>query len=321
MDVFPLFVGSGRSGTTMFGLMFDSHPDLAIAHEAHFIPALAMRDRSLLADRHFDHARFLKLLYTDPNYVRLDIPRGDVAADPSFRAAHDYATAVRSVMSVFARSRGKRWYGDKTPGYVIHLDLLARLFPEAKFIHIIRDGRDVALGYVQRPEWGPHTVAEAAFYWRSRVSRGQEAGKRLGSERYREVRYEAFVEDPAGEAARLCEFLGISFAPQMLTYYERGTAFAAASKDPQAFTALSRPPTKGLRDWRKDMRPADLRIFEHIAGHQLAKLGYETGNGGRSPITAARLAIARVGWQTRRINARLSRLRRRRRDSVSREVG
>lgn len=320
MAVFPLFVGSGRSGTTMFGLMFDSHPDLAIAHEAHFIPALALRDRSLLQDGNFDHLRFLDLLYSDPNFLRLGVTRDDVSSDHAFVAATDYAAAVRAVMSVFAGSRGKRWYGDKTPGYVIHIDLLARLFPEAKFIHIIRDGRDVALGYVQRPEWGPRTVAEAAFYWRSRVSRGQEAGRRLGSERYREVRYEALIDNPALSAADLCEFLGIPFAEEMLKYYERGSSFASTSKDPQAFTALSRPPTKGLRDWRKDMRPGDVAIFEQIAGDLLSKLGYELSDRRPSLVTRTRVALAQLGWQVRRATAQLVRLRRKRRDLASRSI-
>ena len=314
MSVFPLFVGSGRSGTTMFGLMFDSHPDLAIAHEAHFIPAVAVRDPVLLND--FNGARFLDLVYGDPNFVRLGLSRTEVAEELALRAATDYAAAVRAVLSVFARSRGKRWYGDKTPGYVLHLDLLARLFPEAKFIHIIRDGRDVALGYVQRPEWGPRTVQEAAFYWRSRVKRGQAAGARLGPERYREVRYERFIEDPATTAAELCRFIGIPFAPEMLNYYERGSSFAATSKDPQAFTALSRPPTKGLRDWRKNMEAADLRKFEYIAGDLLAELGYEMSGQKRSPATAAKVGLAQVGWQARRVQATLSRRRRKRRDSA-----
>jgi hypothetical protein len=302
----------------MFGLMFDSHPDLAIAHEAHFIPAIAMRDRRLLDQ--FDRQRFLELLYGDPNYVRLGIPREQIATQPAFQAATDYSAAVRAVLAAFAGSHGKRWYGDKTPGYVIHLDFLGRLFPEAKFIHIIRDGRDVALGYVERPEWGPRTITEAAFYWRSRVSRGQEAGRRLGAQRYREVRYEAFLDDPAGVAAGLCEFIGIPFAPQMLDYHERGTSFAANSKDPQAFKALSRPPTKGLRDWRKDMRPSDVRVFEHIAGNLLAKLGYETSDNKRLLSTAIRVKLAQFGWQTRRVQAQLARVKRKRRDLATRPV-
>jgi hypothetical protein len=320
MSVFPLFVGSGRSGTTMFGLMFDSHPDLAIAHEAHFISAVAARDPALLHD--FNGVRFLDLLYGDPNFLRLGLSRTEVAEEPAMQAATDYAAGVRAVLSVFARARGKRWYGDKTPGYVLHLDLLGRLFPEAKFIHIIRDGRDVALGYVERPEWGPRSVPEAALYWRSRVKRGQAAGSRLGPERYREVRYEAFIGDPATTAAELCEFIGIPFAPEMLNYYERGTSFAANSKDPQAFTALSLPPTRGLRDWRKNMKAADVRTFEYIAGDLLGKLGYELSGQTRTPLTAARVGLAHLGWQARRVQANLNRRRRKRQDSSgSRPVG
>lgn len=309
--VFPLFVGSGRSGTTMFGLMFDSHPDLAITHEAHFIAALPARQPSLLDPDRFDAALFVRLLYADPNFVRLGLTEVDVFESLQAHEAREYAGAVRAVMGLYATSKGKRWYGDKTPGYVIHLDQLGQLFPEAKFVHIIRDGRDVALAYVERPEWGPRTVAEAAFYWRSRVARGRASGQRLGPNRYREVRYEDFLDEPAAVAAQLCEFLGIAFHSSMMNYHERGSSFASSSKDPQAFTSLAKPPTKGLRDWRKDMQPADRRLFEAIAGHLLRDLGYETSGKPPSISSRARVAVAMGAWELRRLRVQLDRLARR----------
>jgi hypothetical protein len=302
MGVFPLFVGSGRSGTTMFGLIFDSHPDLVVTHEAHFVAGLAVDYPALLRPGGFDRRTFMEGLQANANFRRLDLAMSEVEEKLSRSKPDNFSDAVRAVFEVFAHREGKTLYGDKTPGYVNHLDLLARLFPEAKFIHIIRDGRDVALAYVERPEWGPRTIAEAAMYWRSRVERGRESGARLGADRYYEVRYESLIADAEGTVRGLCDFLGLEFYPAMLDYHKRGQTLAASTKDPQAFTALSKPPTAGLRDWRKQMKKSDIALFEAIAGDLLVDLRYERS----TSVTAAQ-----AQWQIRRIGARLGRTSRR----------
>lgn len=311
MGVFPLFVGSGRSGTTMFGLIFDSHPDLVVTHEAHFVAGLAVDHPSLLRPGGFDRATFLEGLQANANFRRLDLPISEVDQKLQASDADNYADAVRAVFELFAQRQGKTLYGDKTPGYVNHLDLLGSLFPEAKFVHIIRDGRDVALAYVERPEWGPRTIPEAAMYWRSRVERGRESGGRLGPDRYREVRYESLIADAEGTVTDLCRFLGLEFHPAMLEYHKRGETLAASTRDPQAFTALSKPPTRGLRDWRKQMSKSDIALFEAIAGALLADLGYERSTSATSPVTRIKVGAARIQWQLRRVGARLGRTTRR----------
>lgn len=311
MGVFPLFVGSGRSGTTMFGLIFDSHPDLVVTHEAHFVAGIAVDYPSLLRPGGFDRRTFLEGLQANANFRRLDLPMSEVEESLSHSNPDNYADAVRAVFEVFAHRQGKTLYGDKTPGYVNHLDLLSELFPEAKFVHIIRDGRDVALAYVERPEWGPRTIAEAAMYWRSRVERGRESGTRLGPSLYHEVRYESLIADAEGTVRDLCRFLGLDFHPAMLEYYKRGETLASSTKDPQAFTALSKPPTAGLRDWRKQMAKSDVALFEAIAGDLLVDLGYERSTAATSLATRFRVSAAHAQWQWRRIGARLGRTTRR----------
>jgi hypothetical protein len=311
MGVFPLFVGSGRSGTTMFGLMFDSHPDLVVTHEAHFVAGLAVEYPSLLRREGFDRRIFMEGLEANANFRRLDLPLSEVAEKLSGSQPDNYADAVRAVFELFAQREGKTLYGDKTPGYVNHLDLLAGLFPEAKFVHIIRDGRDVALAYVERPEWGPRTIPEAAMYWSSRVERGRDSGRRLGPDRYQEVRYESLIADAEGTVKDLCRFLGLEFHPAMLDYHQRGETLAASTKDPQAFTALSKPPTRGLRDWRTQMKKSDIALFEAIAGDLLVDLGYERSTSATSGATRLRVGAARTQWQIRRIGALIGRTTRR----------
>jgi hypothetical protein len=304
--VFPLFVGSGRSGTTLFRNVFDSHSQLAMTHEAHFVLPMALRRTRWQVADGFDVNSFVADLYENSNFVRQGIERSDVNA--ALDAAHPatFPDAVRAVFAVYAAHHGKPLYGDKTPGYVTHLGLLGDLFPEARFVHIIRDGRDVAMAYLDRDEWGPSSMADAALYWKSRVSRGRAAGRALGSDRYHEVRYEDMVDRPEEVTRRLCGFLGLDYEPQMLEFHRRGGEFAASTAHPDAFRGLSQPITKGMRDWRTQMKPEDVSLVEAIAGDVLADLGYDVTGTGTGAALRARVAWATVGWQLKRGGARLS---------------
>lgn len=304
LPTFPIFVGCGRSGTTLFGLIFNSHPQLAVAHEAHFVAALAVQQPQLIRPGEFDHALFLERLSANSNFRRFGISSADIEKQLQVNEVTDYPGAVRSVFEVFARLEGKILYGDKTPGYVSHLGLLGGLFPEARFVHIIRDGRDVALAYLDRPEWGPRTTAEAAFYWKSRVQKGRAASARLGPNRYHEVRYESLIEDPERTVRETCKFLDLDFVPEMLRYHERGVPFAPLTKDPQAFESSATPLRKGLRDWRTQMPAADLALFEAIAGSVLDDLGYELSGQRIGLATRARVGLALIRWQLRRFSSR-----------------
>lgn len=317
-EVFPIFVGSGRSGTTLFRNIFDSHPELAMTHEAHFVLPMALERRRLETSSGVDAERFVARLYANSNFVRQGLPEPAVRAALNAAAPATFADAVRAVFATYAAQRGKRLYGDKTPGYVTHLRLLGGLFPEARFVHIIRDGRDVAMAYLDRDEWGPSTMADAALYWKSRVGRGREAGRQLGPARYHEVRYEDMVDVPETVTRELCTFLGLDFHPEMLEFHRRGEEFAAATPHPEAFRGLAQPITKGMRDWRTQMAPDDVALVEAIAGDLLSDLGYDvTGTAGRRRLRAKALA-AGGAWQVKRVAARLPPMLRRVRERLDR---
>ena len=313
--VFPLLVGSGRSGTTLFRNVLDTHPDMAMTHEAHFIAPMARRRRIYGSGPGFDVAAFLDDLYANPNFVRQGVARDELAADLAATPPAGFAAAVRSVFARYAADHGKPRYGDKTPGYVSHLPLLAEVFPEARFVHIVRDGRDVAMSYLDRSEWGPATISEAAHYWRDRVGRGRAAGRTLGPRRYREVRYEDMVDDPEATTRALCEFLDLDYRPELLHFHERGQEFIASSATPEAFSGLASPVTRGMRNWRTEMAPDDVAFFEAVAGELLADLGYDRVTDRPTPSIRVRVAAGDAAWQGKRLMAQatpsIRRLRRR----------
>lgn len=304
--VFPMLVGCGRSGTTLIRNVLDAHPELALTHEAHFVGPMGAQRRKYETGEGVDIDAFLDDLYQDSNFVRQGVDREELRDSLVSDRPESYADAVRSVFAHYARNHGKKLYGDKTPGSVTQIKSLAALFPEARFIHIIRDGRAVALSYMERPEWGPSTAAEAAHHWRNRVLRGRHAGSELPG-RYLEVKYEDMVSNPEEKTREMCDFLGIEYDDRMLSFHKQSEGFISSTKNPDAFRNLSQPIQGELRDWRAEIKSSDREIFEAIAGELLAELGYSVEGKPHGLSTKVRLATASIQWQNKRVSAWVSR--------------
>jgi hypothetical protein len=267
---FPFIVGYGRSGTTLLRAMVDAHPNVAIPDESHFVvPMLHHRGR-YEHSRRFDLERFLEDLLAHHGFRGWKLPDDEVRAAFHEDPPASIPDAIREAYSLYAAWQGKARYGDKTPIHVLHLERLGDAFVEARFIHVIRDGRDVASSYL-RQSFGPRTVAEAAVRWKRAIIRGQATGRRLGAGRYREVRYETLVQDPERVIRSVAEFLDLPYDPAMLRYHERGRV---ATERPH-YRNVASPPTRDLRNWRQELTADDVTTFEMIAGSLLEVLGYE----------------------------------------------
>jgi hypothetical protein len=288
--VFPFFIGRARSGTTLLRAIFDGHPELAVPPESHFIVPFRPRRGA------FDLDRFLTSVQAHPRYRHWGLDDDEVRRRVTHDAPATYPDAVRSLFAAYAAHHGKLGYGDKTPAYVYQVPILARMFPEARFVHIIRDGRDASISFL-RTEFASGGIEDAAWAWKVGTQRARRAGARLGAERYHEVRYESLVDDPETETRRVADFLGLTYTPEMLSYSERADEMLDHTPHPAAHQNLRKAPTKGLRDWRREMSPGELKTFELIAGDLLDDLGYERGT--RPGQVAA--GAGRLRLQTRRL--------------------
>jgi hypothetical protein len=307
---FLFIVGRGRSGTTLLQAMFDAHPEMAIPPESHLIADMAARRKRYGSGARFSADRFLTDLVPHLGFKNWGLSDMDVAEVLRAARPSSLADAIRVVYAAYARRHGKTRFGEKTPLNVLHIPMIARMFPEARFLHIIRDGRDVTLSYLSQ-EFGPSTVVESAYRWRQHVGRGRRDGRLLGPGRYREVRYEKVVEDPEAILRDLCGFAGLGFDERMLRYQEHRERVL-----PQVLEGwhpgLELPPTKGLRDWRKDMSARQVALFEAVAGDLLAQLDYERAVPRPTPVV--RLAALRdlAVFQARRLAGKLRSVGRRR---------
>jgi hypothetical protein len=267
----PLFVvGCGRSGSTLLRLMLDAHPDLAVPGESHFIPELRRRFPDPVAGDDLTAA-----LLRTPHFRHWNVAESGVWERVRALEAPTFAEVVEAAFLANADEHGARRWGDKTPAYVRSIPLLHALWPDARFVHLIRDGRDVALSYLSL-HWGPDTVWAAARKWRRDVGAGIREGQPLGTSRYLEVRYEDLVADPEETLRTICALAGLPFDERMLDPAARRRHPTLAPTEGRPFHARSEDEVAAnVRDWRTQMSPEAVRRFEAVAGALLSDLGYE----------------------------------------------
>lgn len=300
---FVFVVGCPRSGTTLLQRMLDSHARLAVAYDSLFIPPVYRQLNSNGRENDLDEAA--SLIAGFKRYARLGLPE-----EPPRKLAHDaksFSDLVSAIYDAFAELHDKPLGGEKSPAYVRHMPLLQELFPRTRFIHLIRDGRDVALSLMdwgkqkKRPKgparkyrlWQEDPAAVSALWWEHKTLRGRRDAQRLREGSYLEVSYERLVEEPDSELRRVTGFLDLPFDERMVHFYSGKTR-----RDPN-LSAKSAwlPATKGIRDYRRSMALEDLQIFEALAGDSLRELGYELACDA-IPVSVRKRAMQyRENWQ------------------------
>jgi hypothetical protein len=311
----PVFIlGVRRSGTTLLRVMLDRHSQLAVPDESYFVPQLA--DRHL---RRVDPDNFLDDLRRLNTIADWDVPLEQIRARLS--EGMPIGAAIATVYEVYADERGKQRWGDKTPMYMQNLRLVERLFPDALFVHLIRDGRDAAMSFLSMPEgivtetWmHPRSPADFASQWRNEVQAARRLGRRVGAERYLEIRYEDLVADVDQVLRRICTFIRLPYEKALVDY--PGNVDVSAKPHQQS---LKRPPTPGLRDWRTQMSAEDVGSFEQVAGDLLQELGYEAHEkpDARGRLRRASYRLRSAGWRAASFGLRRSPLWRRRHPLLS----
>jgi hypothetical protein len=294
MKPFVFFFGTNGSGTTLHRAIFDSHPNLAIPGESRFVARLADRYWTKV----FDPDRFVRDLEKDDRFANWGLDRGEIETAMADPPAVDYPDAVRRLYSLYAAKQGKTRYGDKTQSNIHHLPLLAELFPEARFVHAVRDGRDVALAHTDGSK-----IEQVAMSWKRRVNAGREAGRDLGPDRYIESRFEELIDDTEGAVRRICDFIDLPYDPVMLTYYERAGDIVSTTAVPDRHKDIFLPPTRGLRDWRRELSDDQVARFEALAGDLLSDLGYER-RFEKVPMAARAAALRQVAQDGARYTVR-----------------
>ena len=282
----PFIVGVERSGTTLLRVMLDAHPDLAIPYETHFLAQLSRAPEPPTSAQ-----ALLTVITGNDSWPNLALAQAELADAEEAVTPFELSDAVRAFYRLSAARRGKPRWGDKTPTHLRRMTWIQALLPEARFVHIVRDGRDVAMSL--RGLWfGPGANVEtAARFWAEQITsaRAHAAGLR----HYVELRYEDLVSDPEAELRRLGDFLELPFHLAMLDHRRTASerlgelirpfgANGADQLDIESFRAIHERTTSPLDSsrigrWRQEMTAEDRSRFEAIAGSVLTSLGYEIG--------------------------------------------
>ena len=284
----PFIVGMTRSGTTLLRLMLDSHPELTIPPETHFIPDLVEafnkgRDTPEEVIEVFTSNRRWGDFGISEKQLRKALDGVAPLDKPAFPA--------RAFYNLYAKGQRKPRWGDKTPGYAMRMRRIGRVLPEARFIHMIRDGRDVALSLERRG--AGLTTDQVARRWRHRINRARRGAEHVPH--YLEVRYEDLITETEPTLRRICAFIELDWDPRMLEYHRRAEDRLSqieralpAAEDKRGLSAESRVEAHALTSeppradrvgmWRSEMSGEDLKTFEERAGGLLAELGYARGS-------------------------------------------
>lgn len=301
----PVFLfGFERSGTTLLTMMVGAHPRISCplsvtgtwweyAEKLDAYGGLQSREWIARLVNDLAHHERLKLWGVD----------FDTAAISQQIEPGRYDHAVGAFHSAAAVAEGKRRWANMDIATLFAFERVAQLFPDARFVQIVRDGRDVALSF-KGYRYGGRNAMEIADAWSRATTSADRIGTALGDDRYIRLRYEDLIAQPERTLSSLCAFIGEPYDPKMLDY-----ASDVARKVPEdkrsLWPVLDRPPqTDRVERWRREMRTSERYVFEEAAEEALSRFGYERSKRGFSALGELHGAWC---WLTR--GARLKRLR------------
>ncbi len=298
----PIFiVGHPRSGTTLLATILNRHSRVAISPElSFFLPAHRGRRRAAVRSR--SHKALLE-------YAR-SIPNGNGIANESVEATFVKGPAssgdlFRCMLVEYAQARGKQRCGEKSPWHMLAVPELMNLYPCAKFLWVIRDGRDVVRSCRGMPffSWEPDWWQCQAW---CRAAALAERHRRRNPDRFLICRFEALVEDPVAEVRRIDDFLGLAYEPTQLL----GSGRDEVSADGEWWKSrASQPPDRDRAfAWRQSCDPGEIQYLTALMNPYLVGNGYDSywsarvaGSRGRYYGYRAMASLLRVSQYSTRL--------------------
>ncbi len=274
----PVFVlGCPRSGTTVLYHMLLSAGDFAVYRtESNVFNLLAPRFGGMrsLGDRKDLMSCWLKSVLFRAS--GLDPGQIEAKVMAECQSAGDF---LRLLMQEIARAQRVNRWADCTPEHLLYMLEIKRQIPNALFIHILRDGRDVALSYMKQGWTHPlpwdtgERLGIAGLYWEWLVRKGREQGIHLGAD-YQEVRFEDLIENPQQTLSRLGEFIAHDLD------YERiqSVGIGSVSQPDSSFAGETQGAFNPVGRWREKISALQIDAFEQLVGNFLRELGYPLGS-------------------------------------------
>ncbi|MEV8507321.1 sulfotransferase [Actinoplanes sp. NPDC051475] len=287
-----IVVGCPRSGTTMLQLMLHAHPRIAIPPETRFVLAAYREYREFGDLRLPENRRALARRIVD----RVETRFCDLGLDPEETVERIAAgpgtlgSVLATIFQSYAARFGKPRWGDKRPAYLHNVDILVRLFPDAQFINIVRDGRD-CVASLKEMSWHRKDIYATVAAWARAVDDARRAARSLGGSQWYELRYEDLVADPHARLTELCSYLGEEYHPAMA---EPSAVAEVAVPSFKTWHARTHTPvtTQRVQSWQTRLTAEEIALCEAALGSRLVANGYELSGAGR-PASAE---LIRYRW-------------------------
>ncbi len=272
----PIFIiGTERSGTNLLRLILNAHPNIAIPHPPHimknFFPIEPLykdlsKDANLKRLVH-DVARSVEL-HPYPWGIRID-------ADDIIRQLRrrNLVNVYFAVYDQYLKAAGKKRWGCKSTFMINHVALLLKYRPDAKFIYMVRDGRDVAQS-AKKSIFNHYNAYYAAMLWKKEQQTGMYWLRTLPAASIILLKYEDLVERPEESVKSVCNFLGETFEPKMLRFFETDEAKKSGGLS-VSWENTGRPIlSENVGKFRGGLRQGEIELFEAIASEELSLFGY-----------------------------------------------
>ena len=294
----PIFIiGTERSGSNLLRLILNQHPSIAIPHPPHILKEMMPLEHlygDLGADRNFK-----KLIDDTITLVKLHFFPWDGPLDADGVFAEAIARDVYGVKAAlydqYRRAKGKERWGCKSTFVIHYVDRVRRHHPAAKFIHLVRDGRDVAVSARRSVfnNFHPHYVGRL---WGEQQREAIELARRLPPEAMLGVRYEDLLDDPARSVRRVCGFLGEDYSDVLLDYFKSAEAKSLAGHS-RSWENVDKPVLKANHSkYKRELSAGEIRAFELQAFEELKHFGYALENDEARLKEESRRGL---GWATR----------------------
>lgn len=279
-------IGNPRSGTTLLRLMLNRHSKMSVPPEAGFLVWLydAYKDFNY-NETNVDH--FLELLSktTKIEHWNLDfnVLRKFIVSEKPENFS-ELIDCVYTYYSTYNLSKSVEIYGDKNNFYLNKIDLLSKLYPNAKFIHIIRDGRSVAVSYKDlnkkkmTSEYAPNLPGEIemiAKEWTDNIMMINTSFKKLDSDKHYTLRFEDLISNPEESLQDICAFLDIKYDIEMLNYFQTTENEGLEPGDFLQWKSKNKMPLQEEEIYKyKKLSQSELDLFEYLANDILAQYKY-----------------------------------------------
>ena len=272
----PFFIiGSGRCGTTLLRLLIDAHPRICIPPESHIFSRFS---KIFHYYKDLGNETTLRLFINDLlNDVWIQSWQFDTTVDEviSLLPGRSITDCINTIFHLYAKRRGKSRWGDKTPSHISYIKEILELFPQALFIHLVRDGRDVA--HSLRHTWIiPHDIYSLANFWRNRILDFNNQKHLIFPDNLIEIRYEDLVINPQDTMSRIFLFLGEKSIPIDIqipdTPHKKGFNLSPTSMHAMLNEPIS---NRKIGVFRNCFTQRQIEIIESLIGKELSIYGYK----------------------------------------------